>query len=123
MTCSTRIGFAAAACLVAGLAHAQVQTQPHPQVKPRPAAADPLDAQAAVPPAVHASALARYKPAGDLSVTSWREANDTVARVGGWKAYAREAQGLAPGAALATPAAPAGPASHPPSGKGPHGHP
>ena len=45
--------------------------------------ADPLDAQAAVAPAVHASSLARYKPAGDLSVGSWREANDTVARIGG----------------------------------------
>ena len=55
---------------------------------PRP---DPLDAQAAVPPFVHASALAFYRRLGEVPVGSWREANDTVTRIGGWRAYTREA--------------------------------
>lgn len=52
---------------------------------------DPLDAQAVVAPAVHVSALARYRPLGTLTVGAWKDANDTVTRIGGWRAYAREA--------------------------------
>lgn len=54
---------------------------------------DPLDARAAVPPAIHDSTLSRARRASveDPSI-SWREANDTTARIGGWRAYAREAQ-------------------------------
>jgi len=55
---------------------------------PRP---DPLDARAAVPPLVHASALALYRRLGEVPVGSWREANDAVTRIGGWRAYTREA--------------------------------
>jgi hypothetical protein len=61
---------------------------------------DPADANAEVPALVHRSAFTSYRAAGEIEVGSWREANDTVARIGGWRAYAREA---------AQPDAPAGP--------------
>lgn len=38
------------------------------------------------------SVLARYKPMTDQKLGSWREANDTVTRIGGWRAYLKEAQ-------------------------------
>jgi len=53
--------------------------------------ADPLDASAAVPPVRVRSSFAGYHGLADEKVGSWREANDTVGRIGGWKAYAREA--------------------------------
>jgi hypothetical protein len=80
------------------------------QSGPRP---DPLDANAAVAPLVHRSALRHYKPLGaDAPALSWREANDAVERIGGWRAYAREAQ-AAPAAASAAAPTPAPAASAP----------
>ena len=38
-------------------------------------------------------ALAAYQPFQDVKLAPWKESNDTVGRVGGWRAYAREAQG------------------------------
>ena len=59
------------------------------------------------------SAFDGYRNHADQPVGSWREANDRVGRIGGWRAYAREAQGG--GAASAPgnrpPAAPPGSAS------------
>lgn len=87
----------------------------HAQPAPAASTADPLQADAAVPPMVYSSAFVRYRGARDVEVGSWREVNDTVARIGGWRAYAREAQQpdaatvpmATPGAAspLATPGA------------------
>ena len=74
----------AALFIASHAAQAQPAAQP-----PKP---DPLDAQAAVPALVHRSSLARYRRLGDDKPTPWREANDTVTRIGGWRAYAREAQ-------------------------------
>jgi len=77
---------------------------------------DPLNPRAEVPAAVHRSALQGYKPAGDVKVGSWKEANEVVNRIGGWRAYAREAQApaAAPAAAASAPsAAPAAAASAP----------
>lgn len=37
------------------------------------------------------STLAGYQAYTEQAVGSWREANDTVGRIGGWRAYAREA--------------------------------
>jgi hypothetical protein len=53
---------------------------------------DPLDPKAKVPALVYESSLARYRPYGEAKPIGWREANDTVNRIGGWRAYAREAQ-------------------------------
>lgn len=49
-----------------------------------------LDAKAPVPPQRHAPVLARAA-SSPAPATPWREANQTVDRIGGWKAYAREA--------------------------------
>ena len=72
----------AAVCLLF-VSAAQAQTTPR--------ARDPLDAKAAVPPVTHRSSLAAYRAGGDTPAVPWRQANDTVTRIGGWRAYAREA--------------------------------
>lgn len=65
--------------------------------------ADPLDAQARVPAVTHSSSLAGYRRLGDDKRIDWKAANETVNRIGGWRAYAREAQQPDP-----APPAPAG---------------
>ena len=40
------------------------------------------------------SAFTGYQAYSEQAVVSWREANDTVGRIGGWRAYAREAAKL-----------------------------
>ena len=119
----------AACALLTDLAQAQAQPA-------APSRADPLDASAPVPLATPVSALARYRPAGDVNVGSWKDANDTVTRIGGWRAYAREGQvptqappATAPATASATApaptsapaAAPSAPAAAPRAVPG-HGH-
>jgi len=92
-------------------AHAQ---SPVPQARQasdgRP---DPLNAQASVPPLVHESAFTQYRRLTDVPVGSWRDANDTVARIGGWRVYAREAAGSASPAASPAASVPANSASAP----------
>lgn len=44
----------------------------------------------AVAPLVYESPLANYRRFTPQSPGSWREANDTVGRIGGWQAYAAE---------------------------------
>jgi hypothetical protein len=61
------------------------------EVVPRPPRADPGDASAPVPAPAYRSALARYQRLDEPKPLPWREANDTVARIGGWRVYAREA--------------------------------
>ena len=39
----------------------------------------------------YTSALNSYQGYTDQAVQSWREANDRVGRIGGWRAYAKEA--------------------------------
>ena len=79
-------------------AQTPAQTPSPSQAKtPAPMAAnaarpDPLDAQASVPASGYRSPLAQYRRLGDDPPVAWREANDTVTRIGGWRAYAREAQ-------------------------------
>ena len=53
---------------------------------------DPLDAKAIVPQASYRSSFTQFKGLGDDKPISWREANDTVTQIGGWRVYAREAQ-------------------------------
>ena len=121
---------AALAALATPLA-ARAQAPVPPVLGTRP---DPLDAQARVPPLLHQSAFAQYRRLGEVPVGSWREANDTVTRIGGWRAYAREAAEPAlpaaslpavsvPGSANAPGMKPAEPAkaAPKPGGKDPHG--
>lgn len=78
----------ARALLVAAVAVAvALPAQPQPVSPP-----DPANASAPVPPLAYRSMLAGYRPFSDPKATPWRQANDTAAGVGGWRAYAREAR-------------------------------
>ena len=46
----------------------------------------------AVGESAYRSAFAGYRRYSDQPVASWTASNDVVGRVGGWQAYAREAQ-------------------------------
>lgn len=58
------------------------------------AQADPVASRpdvAALPTKLqYRSAITAYQGYTDQPVQSWREANDQVGRIGGWRAYARE---------------------------------
>ena len=54
------------------------------------------------------SVLSRYKPMTDQKLSPWREANDTVTRIGGWRTYLKESQ-TPDTTAPASPAAPNAP--------------
>lgn len=106
-----------AAC---GFFIASTQAQTPTSVPLRP---DPLDAGVSVPALTYQSAIGQHRHFGNQSALSWREANQRVHRIGGWRAYAREAyeasteQAPATRAPSATPGLPAGPA-----GQGVHNH-
>jgi hypothetical protein len=53
----------------------------------------------------YVSVLGQYQPYVEQAIASWPEANATVQRIGGWRAYAREIQApaAAPAPAGATP--------------------
>lgn len=115
----------AALCSSAVAAQAQGSTQAaSPAARP-----DPLDAKASVPALAYRSAFAGFRGFGDDKPLPWREANEAVARIGGWRAYAREAQQpekIDPAGAPA-PASPTTPASGgtdkaKPMPSGHHGH-
>lgn len=84
-----------------------------------PAAAAPAPSATAAPAAVpFTSALAGYRPFDDTPAANWRQANDEVGRIGGWRAYTREAQAaMADGSA---PAAAGAAAADPHAGHGKH---
>lgn len=71
--------------LVASCAAAGVLAQDAPAA-PR----DPADPRAQVPAVVHRSPFTDYRPFRTKDPASWKAVNDEVARIGGWKAYARE---------------------------------
>ena len=77
----------------------------HAQPAATAARPDPLDPKASVPALSYVSSFSRYRLLGDEKPVSWRDANDNVTRIGGWRVYAREAQ--QPDPAPAVPAAPA----------------
>ena len=52
---------------------------------------DPADANTITPPTIYRSPFADYRPLGEDKNTAWKDANDTVGKIGGWRAYAREA--------------------------------
>lgn len=61
-------------------------------------------------PARYQSAFEGYQAYSDDKLLPWKESNDTVGKIGGWRVYAREAQG-----AQAAPATEAGSATSPPA--------
>ena len=115
--------------LLSAFLAAQVQAQTAPATGPT--RADPLDPKAQVPALRYESSLAQIRRTIDDKPVAWRDANEAVARIGGWRVYAREAQQPDPApstqpAALPaqaptpaetikpTPASPAGHAGHKP---------
>ena len=102
-----------AAAAVGLLLLTAVQAQPAPVPRPN----DPLDAKALVPSAAYRSAFTGYRAGGETPPASWKQANDTVTRIGGWRVYAREAGAAQAPASAPTQGAPAlGPAR--PEGRG-----
>lgn len=79
--------FFLAAALAAALSTSPMARAQAPA--PRP---DPMDAASAVPTLAYESSFAGYRAFAEQEVTSWRETNDTAGRIGGWRAYAREAR-------------------------------
>jgi len=89
------------------------------QVNTPPAPPAPTTAQAAPATLPYTSALQGYQPFADEKVRPWKESNTTVEKIGGWRAYAKEAaepeaqaspvQAASPAAPPKTPAAPADP--------------
>lgn len=78
----------------------------------QPASSAPSEASAPV----FRSAMDGYQPFSDEKLVPWRDANDNVGRIGGWRVYAREAQEGATGSKAAPPApATGGPAARPAS--------
>jgi hypothetical protein len=76
---------------------------------------DAARAPASAASQAYRSAFEGYRPFGEQPVAPWKQTNDTVREVGGWRAYAREAQGSASTPApVASSAAP--PASSPHAG-------
>ena len=101
-----------ATALFASLTAAQAQ----PTAKA--ARPDPLDPKASVTTLRYESSFARYRLLGEEKPVSWRDANDTVTRIGGWRVYAREAQQPDPAPIPAPVSAPAvKPTDTPPAAK------
>lgn len=46
-------------------------------------------------PLAFQSALQDYQPYTDDKIANWKAANDTTARIGGWRVYAKEASAAA----------------------------
>lgn len=93
-----------ALCLVAAAAGLSTATATAAAATPP----DPADPAAAVPAVAYRPTLAGYRAWAPPEPRSWREINDTVARIGGWRVYLREAHAPDPAAADVPAAAPAG---------------
>jgi hypothetical protein len=102
------------------LASANAAAEGPPQPSPMPLAADALDAKASVPPLAYRSALHAYRRPNQDSALSWREANEQVGRIGGWRAYAREANAPEADAGAAAAPGPGAGATVAPMPHGPH---
>ena len=84
--------FAAIVCASAATTIANAEAQQAPAgAAPPTVVRDPGDPRAAVPPVEYRSAFSRYRPNVEAEVGSWREKNDEVRRIGGWRVYGREA--------------------------------
>lgn len=90
-------------------AWAQSAAPPPGRAADMPGLPDPLDAAAAVPAPLLPRALSLYRPLRDETPMSWREANDNVTRIGGWRVYLREAHQREAAVEAATPASGARP--------------
>lgn len=99
-----RCGLAAACVSAAGWPALAWSQSPPPAAAPAvamQAGRAPWDASAPVPPAHYRSTLST-SPTAMPPPTAWAEANATVGRIGGWRAYLREVQGATPSPGAAT---------------------
>ena len=105
------IRFFMAACGLASLLGMAAYAQPAAPSAPPPATppATPPTPQ----PFAFQSALQDYQPYTDNKIVSWKDANDTTARIGGWRAYAKEASAPLTTPTPATAAVPATGAAKP----------
>lgn len=69
------------ATLLAGQATAQTTATTAPSTKP-----------VVTTPVPYKSAFEGYQAYSDDKMTNWKTANDEVARIGGWREYAKQAQ-------------------------------
>lgn len=114
---ASRVALCLAATTLALAANTSAQTAQAPQkAVARP---DPLNPKAEVPALAYRSAFQGYRPNAEAELGSWKDANQTVHQVGGWRAYAKEAR-QADEAAAPTPAASAASAPGKPSGHAHH---
>jgi hypothetical protein len=91
-------------CLCSVSAFAQVPARNGPLLA---ATTDPGNPRARVQPLVYVSVFGPYRAFADEPITSWRDANELTERIGGWRAYAREArEAREPEAAPKNPSAP-----------------
>ena len=89
---------AALALLVASLGAPQLNAQVLVTAASTSSPALPAEKANAAPPP-YRSAFEDYQPYTDEKIVNWKEANDTTARIGGWREYAKEAaQAPAPAA-------------------------
>jgi hypothetical protein len=82
------------------------------------AAPDPTVADSPAPSTQYKSPFKDYRPLGDDKRTPWRDANDEVGKIGGWRVYLRESQEASkavPEAAPAVRSAPSAPAAKSPA--------
>ena len=91
------------------------------------AAPDPTDAQAIAPNVPYRSPFHDYRPLGDDKLLPWKASNDEVAKIGGWRVYAKEARepqavSPAPAPTKTAPEAPKAPTPPTPAHAG-HGQP
>ena len=110
MSASIRAAVAALLACAASPGFAQPAT---PRPAPSASAAAPVVSASTPGAPAYRSAFDGYRRHADQPVGSWQEANDRVGRIGGWRAYAREAQGgdAASAPADRRPEAPSGAAS------------
>jgi hypothetical protein len=58
-----------------------------------PQASPPHSQAEQAPAAAYRSTLEGYQPFTDEKIVPWKQANDGVGKIGGWRAYAKEAHG------------------------------
>ena len=85
------------------LASTSVYAQTSASVPPAAAVSKPAA------PLAFSSAFEGYQPYTDEKTANWRQANDNTARIGGWRAYAKEAAEPAPATAPSLVPSPAKP--------------
>lgn len=92
---------------------------------PAPVGPNPADPAAVSPPVGYRAVFGGYQSYIDQPVGNWREANDAVGRIGGWREYAREVDATpgapSPGAPPTSGAPGAAPSKTAPAGHGSHG--